>query len=496
MQHSSLTHGALLAPAPAGLPADVVPLVIDLDGTLLRTDSLLEQAVSLVRKDPRSVFGLVLWFLRGRMYLKARLAEVAELDPETVPINEELAAYAATEAATGRHVVLATAAHQRTAAIFAARTPFISEMLASDDTTNLKGSVKARALKERSPDGFDYAGDSPADLPVWQTARRSILVAPSGATARRAKKIADIAFIIPRPKAGRAFIRCLRPHQWAKNVLVAVPAVLSGRILDTGTLLPLLLPFLALSFIASATYVFNDLWDLEDDRRHWSKRNRPLASGILPIPLAVAGAFAMLCAGLAIAWTAVAGVLKWVLVYLVVTLLHSLWLKRKVIHDALTLATLFTIRLVVGMTAVAAAPSPWLFVFAMFIFSSLAFAKRHTEIAKVIQRGGDRVNGRGYRAVDLPLVLAAGVACSVAAVLIMVLYILEDAYQQTFISNGVWLWGLPPLVFLITSRVWIVCQRGELDDDPVIFAVTDRQCMVYSAMLLVCFSLAWFGAPL
>jgi 4-hydroxybenzoate polyprenyltransferase len=189
-------------------------------------------------------------------------------------------------------------------------------------------------------------------------------------------------------------------------------------------------------------------------------------------------------------------VLQWVLIYVVVTLTYSLWLKRKVIHDAFTLASLFTLRLVVGMVAVAAEPSPWLFVFAMFFFTSLAFAKRHTEIARVIEKGGDWVNGRGYRASDLPLVLAAGIASSIAAVVIMVLYIIEDAHQQSFIKVGDWLWALPPLIFLISSRIWVVCQRGDLDDDPVVFVVKDRVCLAYAALAGVCFFLAWFGVPL
>lgn len=188
--------------------------------------------------------------------------------------------------------------------------------------------------------------------------------------------------------------------------------------------------------------------------------------------------------------------LQWVLVYVAVTLTYSFWLKRKVIHDAVTLASLFTLRLVVGMVAVEAVPSPWLFVFSMFFFTSLAFAKRHTEIARVIERGGDWVNGRGYKASDLPLVLASGISSAMAAVVIMVLYIIEDVHQQSFIKNGDWLWALPPFIFMISARIWIVCQRGNLDDDPIVFAVKDKVCLAYGALSGVFFMLAWFGVPL
>lgn len=482
-------------PASYSSPADV-PLVLDLDGTLVRTDTLQEQAVAFVRRNPFSVFKLFGWVLAGRVVLKERLAAAVPLDPEFLPVNEELVAFAEQEAARGRKVVLATAAHAETARPLLARFPFISALLATEGKVNLKGKAKAEALKAEFPQGFDYAGDSRADLAVWKHARNGITVGASASTVRKARKTTNIVQEFARPAALKAFIKCLRPHQWAKNVLVVVPAILSGRIVDPATILPLVLAFFALSLTASATYVFNDLWDLQDDRQHWSKRKRPFASGTLSVPAGVIGAVFFLAAGLGLALAAGTAVLQWVLVYVVITLTYSFWLKRKVIHDALTLASLFTLRLVVGMVAVAAEPSPWLFVFAMFIFTSLAFAKRHTEIARVIEKGGYWIAGRGYRASDLPLVLAAGIACSIGAVVIMVLYIIEDAHQQTFIQNGNWLWGLPVLVFLITSRIWVVCQRGLLDDDPVVFAVKDRVCMAYSAMTAVCFAFAWFGVPL
>lgn len=481
----------------SGLAAQAnVPLVLDLDGTLIRTDSLIEQALAFVRQNPLGIFMLIGWVLAGKVALKERLAAAVTLNADLLPVNEEVVAFAEQEAAKGRKVVLATAAHADTAKLFLARFPFISEMLATGKTGNLKGKAKAAALAERFPEGFDYAGDSAADVEVWKRARGAITVGASSSTVRKAAKASNLLLEIKRPAALKAFIKCLRPHQWAKNVLVVVPAILSGRIIDPSTILPLVLAFFALSLTASATYVFNDLWDLQDDRQHWTKKRRPFASGTLSIPAGIAGAAVCFAIGIALAVLAGPAVLQWVLVYVAVTLTYSLWLKRKVILDALSLGGLFTLRLVVGMVAVAAVPSPWLFVFSMFIFTSLAFAKRHTEIARVIDKGGFWINGRGYRASDLPLVLASGVASSIAAVVIMVLYIIEDAHQQSFIKNGDWLWGLPPLVFLIASRIWVFCQRGELDDDPVVFAVKDRVCMAYASLTGVCFFLAWFGVPL
>lgn len=473
-----------------------IPLVLDLDGTLIRTDSLIEQGVALLRRNPFAIFQLIGWLLAGRVMLKQKLAAAVQLDPELLPVNEELLAFAEAEAAGGRTIVLATAAHTNSAQAFRKRFTFISEVIATEGKINLKGKVKADALVKRFPDGFDYAGDSRPDIEVWKRARNAIVVGASGSTLRNARRNANVTQVFKRPGGFKAFIRSLRPHQWAKNILVVVPAILSGRIIDSDAILPLVLAFFALSLTASATYVFNDIWDLHDDRAHWSKRRRPLASGTLSLPAGILGALLCLAAGLALALMAGTAVLQWVLVYVVVTIAYSLWLKRKVIHDAVTLAGLFTLRLVVGMVAVAAVPSPWLFVFAMFFFTSLACAKRHTEIARVIERGGFWVNGRGYRASDLPLVLAAGISSSVAAVVIMVLYIIEDVHQQSFIKNGDWLWALPPIIFMISCRIWITCQRGELDDDPIVFVVKDRVCLAYTALAGICFFFAWFGVPL
>lgn len=484
------------APQAETLSDQAPPLVLDLDGTLLRTDSLIEQALAYIRYNPLGILTLIAWVFSGRVALKERLAAAVDLDPSTLPLNEDVVAYAEQESAKGRKVVLATAAHQQTAHLFKDQFPFISEILATSSSGNLKGKAKGETLAKRFPQGFDYAGDSPADVAVWKHAQNAITVGASSSTVRKAKKVSNVVQEFPRPKVLKAFIKCLRPHQWAKNILVAVPAVLSGRITDPSTILPLVMTFFALSLTASATYVFNDIWDLQDDRQHWTKKRRPFASGTLSLPVGVAGAFVCFAAGLTLALLAGPEVLQWVLIYVVVTLTYSLWLKRKVILDALALGSLFTLRLVAGMVTVAAVPSPWLFVFSMFIFTSLAFAKRHTEIARVIDKGGFWINGRGYRASDLPLVLAAGVASSIAAVLVMTLYIIEDAHKQIFIKNGDWLWFLPPLVFLIASRIWIFCQRGELDDDPVFFAVKDRVCMAYAGLTAVCFGLAWFGVPL
>jgi 4-hydroxybenzoate polyprenyltransferase len=291
----------------------------------------------------------------------------------------------------------------------------------------------------------------------------------------------------------RELVKGLRLHQWAKNLLVFVPIVLAGRLADLSALADTAIAFLALGVIASATYLINDMRDLADDRAHWSKRHRPLASGRLSIGVAIPAAALLIVSGLMIGAIASIGVAEFLGLYLLLTLAYSFGLKRIPLLDGLMLATLFTIRLAVGIVAAGVPPSPWLLVFSVLIFASLSYAKRHAEIGRAIEQGEKAVSGRGYRTADAPLVLAIGVAAGIGAILIVVMYIIEDAFTQTFYANKTALWGLPPLLFLLIGRIWLKCQRNEMHDDPVDFFLKDRSSLALAALILVCFAFAWLS---
>lgn len=469
------------------------PLVLDLDGTVVRGNLLVETALAFVKQNPLQIFKVFSWLLRGRAALKQQLAMQADVDVETLPLNDELLAYAAEQVGAGRKVYIATAADEAIAKQVAARIPFVTDVIASDGVNNLKGAAKAAVLVERFPEGFEYAGDASVDLPVWRAATHATVVEASPSVIAAAGSVARIARIFPRPAPWKALVRSLRPHQWAKNALVFVPLILSGKLAESGPALATLAAFLAMSLVASATYIVNDIVDLADDRRHWSKRERPLASGRLSL---VAGAAAVplgLAAGFGLAALAGWGVVLATTVYLLCTLAYSLKLKKLPILDGFALASLFTLRLGAGIVASGAPPSPWLLVFSMFLFASLSFAKRHTEVARVIERGGTEVRGRGYKAIDLPLILAIGISTGMCAVLILVLYIINDAFRQSFYGNTAWLWGFPIVLFLFICRIWLMCQRGQMNDDPVVFAVRDRPSLALGASLMMCFVAAWAG---
>jgi 4-hydroxybenzoate polyprenyltransferase len=290
-----------------------------------------------------------------------------------------------------------------------------------------------------------------------------------------------------------ALLECARPHQWAKNLLVFVPAILSGTILDPGRLAAVALSFVSLSLIASGTYLLNDIWDVEADREHWSKCKRPLPSGRLSVGLALIAAPTSIVLGLLLAAAVGPLVALAAICYLTLTIAYSLAFKRIPILDVSVLAGLFTLRLVLGITAAAVFASPWLLVFSMFLFSSLCFAKRYIEVIRAGQRGTAALAHRGYQSADGPLLLVLGPSAGMGAVVTLILYVIFDAFRQTFYGNTAWLWAFPLILFLWVSRVWLMAARGDLDDDPVTFAVRDAPSIMLGAAMFGAFVLAWSG---
>lgn len=472
----------------------LLPLVLDLDDTLIRTDLLHETVFAYLKQNPFGLFSLVLWLLKGKAHLKQQLASQVTLEVDDIPLNAELVAYAEAEKAKGRQIILATAADSLLAIRIAHRFPFIDKTIASDGITNLKGATKAQKLAEMFPDGFVYAGDSKTDLAVWKVAKAGVLVETAGGVERAAARLTDIEHTIKRPTRLRDWIKEARLHQWAKNALVLVPLMLGGHMLDLAAWTSAGMAFLALGILASSTYLLNDLWDIADDRRHWSKRNRPLAAGRISIANAVAAMPVAMIAAFVLGALVNPLVVATLAAYLTLTVAYSLGIKRKPILDAFTLAVLFTLRLVLGIVAVGVMASPWLLVFSMFLFASLSFAKRNTEVQRMTDNGGSgRISGRGYFTTDAPFIMAMGVASGIGSVLILVLYLTQDALAADFYSDSIWLWLMPAALFLWIGRIWMLSFRGELNDDPVAFAMKDPKSLMLAAGLALGFFLAWIG---
>jgi len=465
--------------------ATAVPLVVDLDGTLLRTDSLHESTLLLLRGGPHRAFSLPLWLASGKARMKREIAQRVELDVAGMPYHDELVTWISAERERGRRVVLATAADEKVAHAVSAHLGLFDEVIASDGVVNRSAHRKAALLVEKFGErGFDYAGNSRDDLPVWERARRAILVSAPDAVRRAAAKRTEIGREFAGLRGGpRAWIKALRLHQWLKNLLLFLPLLGAHQIFDPALLIKAIVAFFAFGFCASSVYVVNDLMDLESDRHHPRKRLRPFAQGVLSPLAGVAVAAVLLFAALAVAWWVAAEFLAWLLVYFVITVAYTFALKRKEIVDALSLAALYTLRIIAGGAAVGLAASFWLLAFSLFLFLSLAFVKRYSELQIMLEQGRAEAKGRGYRTDDLPLIQTLGVVAGFAAVLVLALYINGESVLRLYSRPEV-MWLTVPILLYWITRVWIKAHRGLMHDDPVLFALKDRVSILSGAMFV------------
>lgn len=466
-----------------------VPLIVDLDGTLLATDTLHESVVAGLKRYGLSNWLARCFMVRGRAHAKALFAQVLDEDDiASLPINSALVVFAEREAARGRKVVLATAANRMIAEKAARRFSFITEVIASDGETNLKGRAKGEELQRRYPSGFIYAGDSRADLEVWGRASGALFAGRSRRLAGKVRGSTDLLASFPGETIGLSTLRRgLRLGKWAKNALVFLPLILGGKAGDGAAWLHAFMAFVAMGLLASATYLANDLADLSEDRRHWSKRARPLANGDLPIAHGIAWLGGAGILAFALGAAVGLGCVLMLLLYLTLSLAYSIRLKRVPLVDAFVLAGLVTIRLALGVVVTGVVFSPWLAVFSMFIFLSLSLAKRLAEVTRMVAHGWDETAGRGYRASDAPLILAVGVSAMLAAVLIMVIYLINDAFPTGLYQRRNLRWGCVFVIFLWLSRIWLLCDRGELHDDLVAFVLKDRTSLVYGFVMVLIF---------
>jgi 4-hydroxybenzoate polyprenyltransferase/phosphoserine phosphatase len=463
-----------------------VPLCVDLDGTLLRTDVLWESMMKLIRRNPLHLFLVPLWLLRGRAHLKRQIASRVGVDAATLPYNRDFLDFLRGERRRGRTLVLVTAADRALAQSVAKHTGLFHEVLASDGETNLRGHTKASALAKRfGKSGFDYAGNSTTDLPVWKESRRAIVVNASESLARRAGEVTKVehVFDVQPGIRWKTLARALRPHQWVKNLIILVPLLTSHRLTDLELVRRSLLAFVSFSLCASAVYVVNDLLDLEADRRHARNRGRPFASGEVPIPVGMAMVPLCLTACVLAAWG-----LSWQFdavlgVYFVITTSYSLRLKQTALADVFCLAGLYTIRLVAGQAATGIENSFWLLVFSMFIFLSLALVKRFTELDRLRQENRPQAHGRNYRADDLALVSTLGLATGCTAVLVMALYVHSEQVAILY-RHPTRLLLVCPLQLYWISRTWLMAHRGKMHDDPIVFALTDKVSYLIGALTL------------
>ena len=459
------------------------PLCVDLDGTLIHSDLLLESALALLGRNPLYLFAMAFWLLRGKAHLKREIARRCKIEVATLPYNAALVEWLRAERGQ-RRLVLCTASDAGYAHAVAAHLDLFSEVLASDGRSNLSGRHKAARLVERYGDRkFDYAGNTKVDLAVWRHARQGVVVGPSASLGKAAARVTTVERVFERERRPvRIWTRALRLHQWLKNLLVFLPLLAAHRLFSLDAAAHAAAAFVAFGLCASGVYLLNDLLDLASDRRHPRKRERPFAAGTLPLTAGLVAAPALTLAAFALALAIAPLFALTLLGYYVLTLAYSFRLKRIVMLDVVVLAALYTIRIVAGAAAIAQPLSFWLLAFSMFIFLSLAMLKRYTELRMLQANGWNNAEGRGYRVDDLGLIQSLGAASGYLSVLVLALYINSTASEVLYHRPEV-LWLLCPLLLYWISRMWVVAHRGQMHDDPVIYAMVDR---VSRVVLVLC----------
>lgn len=473
-------------------------LCVDLDGTLVKSDTLVDSLCAMAHTNPWQLVRLPFWLLGGRAAFKRQVAACAPLDVEHLPYNTGLIAYLREEAAAGRPMVLATGADEQLARRVADHVGIFKQVLGSDGVTNLTGGRKLRSLQQRFGErGFDYIGNSATDIPLLVEAGTAMVANPTwllrsrlAADVTMQKNANPVQTFRDQRSAGPSILRAIRVHQWAKNVLLFLPLLLAHDV-HWHSLFLCAIAFASFCCMASATYIVNDLLDIEADRRHPEKRHRPFAAGDLSPITGVLLSLVLFgfSVGLAVGMLPMAFV-HWLALYCVATLSYSLYLKRKVLVDVLLLSALYTLRILAGAAAVAVAVSPWLAGFAIFFFLSLALVKRFSELENLRARDAVPENGRGYWVADLEQLRSFGTASAYASIVIFALYINNPDVGLLY-HHPHRLWLMTPVLIWWLSRVWLHASRGEMQEDPVVFALTDRSSLVAGvATLLIAFSAA------
>ncbi len=475
-----------------------VPLYVDLDGCLLRTDTLWESFAAALRADPFAALLALLALLQGRAALKRRLATIGRVDVASMPRNERFAGWLSAQHAAGRRLVLATAADAALAAQAAeaaqAGGTLFDAVLASDGRRNLKGPDKLAAIREHAGEtAFDYCGNGSEDVEIFARARRAIVVGASArvlAAARRESTVHEVFDARePWPSRLRTWLRAVRPHQWLKNLLVLVPLFTSFRVDEPAAFAEAALAFVAFSLAASSGYLLNDLLDLDADRRHPRKRARPFAAGELSVRSGFAVAALLFGASLALAFAVNPTFFGWVLVYLAMTGVYSGFAKRFALLDVAALAGLYTVRVLAGGAAIGVDVSFWLLAFSVFLFFSLALVKRCAEIVAQLERDEATGDGRGYRTGDLPVLQALGIAASFAALVVLALYVQTPDVTERYASPQL-LWLMLVGLLILLGRMWLSTARGEMHDDPLVYAIQNRASRWIVGALLVLFAAA------
>jgi 4-hydroxybenzoate polyprenyltransferase len=463
-----------------------VPLCVDLDGTLVKSDTLVDSLLVLLRSHPMLAFQLPGHLRHGKAAFKAFVTKSVSLDVAHLPYNHKLLQFLHEEHARGRAIYLTTGADMALAQRVAVHLGIFSGVLASDGVNNLTGGRKLESLRANlgsSP--FDYVGNDTPDLPMLVKANVPMVANPSLALTMElhSRRLRPARQFNESPSLGITLVKAVRLQQWAKNLLIFLPLLLSHA-LSANKLLAAVIAFFCFSLTASAVYIVNDLLDIEADRRHPEECLRPFASGDLPALAGIGMVAIFLLLGILGGSLLPGNFFGWLALYLVATLAYSIYLKRIAIVDVLMLTGLYILRLLAGGASTQTQISHWMAGFSIFLFLSLAMVKRFAELENLRANGSTPGDGRSYLLADVEHLRSFGAASSLAAVVVFAIYIGGPEVAKLY-SQPSLLWLIVPLMILWLARLWLLASRGKLDEDPLVFALSDRISLAIGAAVVV-----------
>ncbi|MGB0906409.1 MAG: UbiA family prenyltransferase [Maricaulaceae bacterium] len=461
------------------------PLVIDVDGTLIRNDLTHELLLMGILMYPFKIFSFFALFFKSKAKLKEELVKLVgkQIEPAHLPFNSEVVERAKRHKSNGGDVVLCSGSEHSLIDKLASHLGWVDNAYGSTSNRNLISHTKAAFLSKKYPEGFTYIGNSSHDYPVWTKASEGLSVnAPSGTQSVKTASGDSVKTLVEKSSILKPCLKVLRLHQWAKNTLLFLVPALTIHVLGAVELAQLFLAFLAMGFMASGTYVFNDLIDIQNDRQHHSKKNRPFASGALGVGHGVCLMVTCLIVSALICLLLPPLFTLMLVIYLATTVLYTTFLKKKAIVDVLTLALLFTVRVIAGGAVIGIVASPWIISFVLAFFLSLSLTKRYIELEKISLQGKLQAVGRGYTTHDKPLILAFGMMATAMAMLSFTLYgvLAETPVLNSYIS----VFSIGIILAYWLMRMWLLAYRCELFDDPILFAVKDKHSILLGALIL------------
>ena len=467
------------------IKASILPLCVDLDGTLCKVDTLIENLLRAFRRQPWIVAVLPFWLIKGKAYLKNQLAIRGEIDTTVLPYNSNVLAIVKEAKQKGRYIVLVTGSNSRNADKVNEHLKLFDEVIASNEEINCTGKKKVNLLVKRfGENGYEYIGNGLIDIPVWEKAGAIITVNARRRVVRIAERLGKDHQNSPREQIRlRDWLKAIRIHQWSKNALLFLPLITSHQIFVKESLLQALLAFICFGLCASPTYIFNDLLDLDADRHHKNKKHRPFAAGSIPVGAGILVAIILLVASMSFASLLSLAFFLTLLAYLISTLLYSFILKKVASLDVLTLAGLYTLRIIAGAFAINVPLSFWLLAFSMFFFLSLALVKRVAELVELDKNDalGNKIilkaMGREYSSTDAPLLKTMGACSGYLSALVLALYINSTDVLLLYKTPEI-LWFIIPLLLLWITRLWIITSRGYMSVDPIVFSIKDPETWI------------------